>query len=537
VLVRRENARAKVVEATPVELRWLNSYLQFEDQKKVFMRRKYGRGETTTRLLDMRGNTFPSGLVDLVQTAADAYAFEFAQEHFDIDRLGSAVETEVSSRATTRKALDEYAESFRVRVDDRRIRPCEFDFDADLEWLDNHQFDAVWAAQEAGNGIVKLATASGKTEIMCGLFKSLPCHWLLVVHRKGLMWQAGQRWAARAAGCYARDLAKVPASVKAGFPEFGVIGDGQFRPDPNGRVTVATFQSLALGLNGRAATKKNPAIPPDPRVRRLLQDVDGLAVDECHTCAADTFWGVCMAAKNAYFRLGFSGTPLARGDRRSVLAVGALGGVVYEVPTQQLIDEGVLAKPRIVMVPHEESGDYEDWQKAYDGIVVGSGSRNALVIDLVRNAEKPCFVFVVREAHGKFLTDMIRQDGIPAEFVWGKKHTKQRDAAVERLRTGRTEALVCSVVFQEGVDVPDLRSVIIAGGMKSTIAALQRIGRGMRTDKSSGKTTFTVWDIMDKGNGFIAGHAKNRRRAYKSDGHEVEVVTPPGLRGTRRRAG
>ncbi len=59
----------------------------------------------------------------------------------------------------------------------------------------------------------------------------------------------------------------------------------------------------------------------------------------------------------------------------------------------------------------------------------------------------------------------------------------------------------------------------IANGGRSVIAALQRIGRGMRV--TSDKNTFQVWDVADHGCKLLERHTKARVRAYTSQGYET----------------
>ena len=456
--IRIANTRSKVIAGTPEELEWLDEYLCFEDTSKYFRTSKWSKGnDPYLHLLDKRNNTFPSGLVGMARAAAKK-------------------------------------DGVAVSVDDGRKCPVEFDFSADLDWLYEYQFDAVWEAVQKTAGILQLPTGAGKTEIMCGLGLALPCHWLFVVHRKDLVWNAAERWTKR-----------------TGW-EAGIVGDGKFNPDPERRFTVATFKTLADGLKKK-----------DPRVLKLLADAEGLLVDECHVCPAKSFWKVCMATRRSYFRLGFSGTPLERGDKRSVYAVASLGPLIYKIEEEFLIQLGVLARPHIRVVAFAQDCDAKTWMPAYDKLIVKSFPRNAVVVQMAMRAKKPALVFVRQVEHGEFLAKMLNKTGMRTEFVWGKKITAARQAAVKRLRYGEIDCIVCSVVFQEGVDIPELESVVNAAGMKTTIGALQRIGRGMRSDGGR-KKTFEVWDVKDEGNGFMTRHSRNRLKAYRSRGHEIEVL-------------
>jgi superfamily II DNA or RNA helicase len=391
-----------------------------------------------------------------------------------------------------------------LHIDDGRVPICDYDLGANLEWLYDYQFEAVQAVAKTQRGILHLTTGAGKTDIFCGLCKAFPCHWLFVVHRADLMHQAAERW------------------KKRGGHEPGICGDSTWAPDPKRRLTVATFQTLSRGLSNK-----------DKKVLDLLRDAEALCVDENHTCAANEFNKVAMETRRAYYRVGLSGTPLDRSDKRAIYTIGALGPVIYRVKPKQLIDLGILAQPKIKAVKLTQQHKSEGWQAAYKHLVAQSHVRNVLIVELAKKAAKPSFVFVKNVDHGKLLTKALRESGIKTEFVWGQKATSTRAQAIKDLRYGNLDVIVCSVIFQEGIDVPELKSVINAAGMKSTIAALQRIGRGMRSDGGK-KADFEVWEVFDRGNKHIQAHALARMRAYKKEGHTVEIVLAETIRSIQK---
>jgi superfamily II DNA or RNA helicase len=234
-----------------------------------------------------------------------------------------------------------------------------------------------------------------------------------------------------------------------------------------------------------------------------------------------------MRLRNAYYRVGMSGTPLARGDRRSLLTIAATGPVIYRIKSEVLIQAGVLSRPKIRLTPVAQTSERPTWQGVYGECIVRSAKRNAAIAAQARRAQKPCLVFVKEIAHGRELEKRLRAAGLTTEFVWGTDSVDERKSAVRRLVHGDTDALVASVIFNEGIDIPELRSVVIASGGKSVIAALQRIGRGMRVQKDAQgkviKDTFEVFDVADKGCKWLERHTRARLRAYASEGYETIV--------------
>ncbi len=89
---------------------------------------------------------------------------------------------------------------------------------------------------------------------------------------------------------------------------------------------------------------------------------------------------------------------------------------------------------------------------------------------------------------------------------------------------GETEIIITNKIFQKGVDIPPLLTIIIAGGGQSVVDSLQRVGRGMRIIE--GKKAFTVIDFMDKGQDWVYRHSRARKKAYKDAGYIVEEGKP-----------
>lgn len=255
---------------------------------------------------------------------------------------------------------------------------------------------------------------------------------------------------------------------------------------------------------------------------------DGLVAHNCHTLPAGTFWAVAMRCP-AWFRIGLSGTPLARGDKRSSLTIGAIGRVIYRIRPEVLQAEKVLAVPTLRMIRCEQLPTAKTYAGIYSEAIVGSAKRNALLVRMAKQADKPAWLFFRQIDHGKDLLARCARAGINAELVHGSHDVKRRQALVEAQKRGDLDLLICSVVFQTGWDMPGLRAVIIGSGDKSVIATLQRIGRGMRVDKASGKETFEVWDVWDEGHPTLDQHTDERFKAYQKEGYKPEIMEPACL--------
>ena len=378
----------------------------------------------------------------------------------------------------------------RLTVQANDVRTRVEPIPADTSWLRDYQAEIVDKCLAAGRGIVHAATGAGKTEAMIALTVRVPGRWLILVHKKDLLHQTADRFELRTREACGR------------------CGDGEWSPQ---RVTVATVQTL----HRRAKEAATIA---------LLKEADGVISDECHQASSDTYREVMNRCENAYWRFGFSGTPLDRSDMKDLILIGSTGGVVARVDAQSLVSRGLLAQPEISMVPLKQVTTGSTWMEVYRTGVTECGPRNALLARLAAGGRKPCLLFVREIAHGHALERAVRSLGVRTEFVWGKAPSSERQAAIKRLVRGDVDVLVTSAIFDEGVDIPEVEAVVVGSGGRSVIKTLQRLGRGMRVTGT--KATMDLTDVLDQGHPWLRSQARARQKAYESHGFNVTVKAP-----------
>lgn len=380
-------------------------------------------------------------------------------------------------------------------LDDRGQPPCQDDKQATTSWLRPDQLVALDRCLRHPHGLLEAPTGAGKTEVFIAMTLRLGCQWLFVVHRSDLVRQTADRYRLR-------------TGEKAGTFERGVWARG------TGNVTVATFQSI-----DRARRDKKPDF------QKLVDGIEALFVDEVHAQPAESFYRGTLRMKRAYFRYGASATALEKGPEQTLRTVGALGPILHKIGVRELVDLGLLAMPRARLVKCRHNGrgvdDMQSWRAVYSGCIVRCAHRNELVADIAEAAAKPCILFVDEVQQGKILLPMLLERGLLAEMADGKTWKDARTSVLEALGRGELDVLVCTVIFQEGIDVPELRAVVNAAGKQSSVAALQRPGRGMR--KLEGKDEFELWDIYDRDQKWLRNHSRERVAAYNSRDYDVEV--------------
>ncbi len=107
--------------------------------------------------------------------------------------------------------------------------------------------------------------------------------------------------------------------------------------------------------------------------------------------------------------------------------------------------------------------------------------------------------FCVSVDHAHFMADRFQLVGLYAVAVTGNTHKEDRAAAIERLRVGDIQAIFTVDVFNEGVDIPEVDTVLFLRPTESATIFLQQLGRGLRRTSdgtSSVKNVLTVLDFV-----------------------------------------
>ena len=374
---------------------------------------------------------------------------------------------------------------------------------------------------------------SGKTEVIAAVarlfWEERGWRTLIVVPRKGLAVQT----AARLRKYYRDDLG------------VGVCGDGQRQL---GTVTVCTAQTLVgyktrirKGADGRYAS-----IPPDPLLKKLVQEYEVLLEDEVHHASSASWFDFAMAS-NARRRIGLSGTPLKQDEVADLRMIGATGPVKYTVSVGCVIEQGLVARPKICVVMSENASGpempsqtvtrvingcerpvqvYPPYKEAYDAGVIHNRWHNTAVLRAVVwlvDRHKQTLVLCRRKDHWLELREALEDEGVQFAALWGATETSVREEAKKALDEGRIRVLLVNVIFDEGEDVPGIEALVLAEGVKVSTNAIQRIGRGLRK-KKRGENVLWVVDFAPTCHPKLLEHAAERVTAYEGEGYEVRVL-------------
>ncbi len=106
--------------------------------------------------------------------------------------------------------------------------------------------------------------------------------------------------------------------------------------------------------------------------------------------------------------------------------------------------------------------------------------------------------FCVSIEHARFMAKAFNEAGIPSLALTASSSREERDTAQHRLVSGELRILFVVDLFNEGVDIPEINTVLFLRPTESLTVFLQQLGRGLRL--SEGKEHLTVLDFIGQAN-------------------------------------
>jgi len=234
------------------------------------------------------------------------------------------------------------------------------------------------------------------------------------------------------------------------------------------------------------------------------EQFDYIVVDEFHHAEARTYRRLID-----YFRpkflLGLTATP-ERTDGADLLAL-CDNNLVYRCDLTEGIRRGLLCPFRYFGVP--DTVDYRNipWRnKKFDENeltkAVATQVRAANALDQYRKrAGRGTLAFCVSQRHADFMAEYLTEHGVSAKAVHAGSTSAPRAESLEELQDGTLSVLCAVDIFNEGVDVPALDTVMMLRPTESRIVWLQQFGRGLRFSEPTKR--LTVIDYIGNHRSFL----------------------------------
>ena len=245
--------------------------------------------------------------------------------------------------------------------------------------------------------------------------------------------------------------------------------------------------------------------------KRLPADYyDYIVVDETHHAAAESY-AEALETFRPRILLGLTATP-ERMDGKSILRFFD-HRIAAEIRLPEAVDRKLLCPFQYFGVSDTVDLDGLRWVRGgYDraelsNIYTLSGAvarRRAdhVIQSLLRYAANPegikALGFCVSVDHARFMAECFQNAGIPALALDSRSGDEERRTARDRLVSGDIRVIFAVDLYNEGVDIPEVNTVLFLRPTESLTIFLQQLGRGLRL--SEGKDCLTVLDFIGAAN-------------------------------------
>lgn len=328
--------------------------------------------------------------------------------------------------------------------------------------------------------LIVAATGTGKTVISAFDYKRFryenqgkPCRLLFIAHREEILKQS--------IDCFRIVLKDA---------NFGELYVGNYTPGSLDYLfmSIQTFNASEFGKS------------------TTLDFYDYIIVDEFHHAAAPTYENLLEYYKPKIL-LGLTATP-ERMDGKSILKYFD-NRIAAEIRLPEAIDRKLLCPFQYFGVADNISLNDLAWvrggyqKRELSNLYTGSDMRCIMIRQAL---DKYCtdideikgLGFCVSVEHAEYMSFKFNQLGITSIHLTSESSDEVRNTAKQRLVRGEIRFIFVVDLYNEGVDIPEVNTILFLRPTESLTVFLQQLGRGLRL--SEGKECLTVLDFIGQAN-------------------------------------
>lgn len=229
---------------------------------------------------------------------------------------------------------------------------------------------------------------------------------------------------------------------------------------------------------------------------------DFIIIDEFHHTAAPTYQKLLQYYKPKIL-LGLTATP-ERMDGKNVLKYFD-GRIASEMRLYEAIDRKLLSPFQYFGVSDNVDLSHLTWSRGgYDKTELENVyTRNTQRSNLVIKSLKKCVTdindvvglgFCVSVEHANYMANFFNSKGISSIALHSDSSDEDRQTAKERLIKKEIHFIFVVDLYNEGVDIPEVNTILFLRPTESLTVFLQQLGRGLRL--CDGKDYLTVLDFV-----------------------------------------
>ncbi|MEG0568214.1 MAG: DEAD/DEAH box helicase [Clostridium sp.] len=431
--------------------------------------------------------------VRVISKKENSFAKEIIEEYINLWNCTTVVDDEFIERYT------EFLETIKKVTDSSAIELSDYA----LIKPNNMQVRAMkklHRLRELGEdrSLVVAATGTGKTYMSAfDVMQFNPSRMLFLVHREEILRSAEKTF---------RKIVK-NKNITTGF----LTGTSK---DLKSKYLFSTIQSMNNNID-----------------RFSPEEFDYIVVDEAHHISSPTYERV-LSHFNPKFLLGMTATP-ERCDGDDIYEVFN-GNIALEVRLKEALELELVIPFHYFGITDIDEVDLSDVNlNNIDEIVkrLKVNQRVDFIIDKMNfygfdGDKRKCIGFCANIDHAMYMTEEFNKKGINSICLTGQNTADEREEGIRRLECDEDnlEVIFTVDIFNEGVDIPSINSVLMLRPTSSPIIFIQQLGRGLRKYKD--KSFLTVLDFIgNHQKAFLIAIALNGARFYDKDSLKVAVAT------------
>ena len=337
------------------------------------------------------------------------------------------------------------------------------------------ELEAERVVHDRHRNLVVAATGTGKTIVAALDYRRLQAgtvdelSLLFVAHRREILDQARQTYAT--------------VLHDGAFGELMVDGYQPMR----GKHVFASIQSLSAKNLDRFAPEA----------------FDVVVIDEFHHADAPTYRKIIDHFCPQEL-LGLTATP-ERGDGVNVAERFFDGRIASELRLWDALHQQLLTPFHYFGVSDGvdlsalqfRRGRYED--KELNAVYTGNDARTAKVLQALNDKvldphRMKAIGFCVSVKHAEYMARQFTEAGLPSAALSGESSSDERRTVLKALQRGELRAVFAVDLFNEGLDIPQVDTILMLRPTQSSTLFLQQLGRGLRL--APDKPVLTVLDFI-----------------------------------------
>ncbi|MFZ3591800.1 DUF3427 domain-containing protein [Bacillus sp. DJP31] len=229
---------------------------------------------------------------------------------------------------------------------------------------------------------------------------------------------------------------------------------------------------------------------------------DFIIVDEFHHAAAETYQKL-LHHYQPKILLGLTATP-ERMDGKDILTYFD-DTIAAEMRLTEAVNQKLLSPFQYFCVTDTIDLSKLKWsRKGYDireleNVYTSNDMRSNQIIKSIHKYvtdihDVKGLGFCVSVEHAKYMANYFNQSGIPSISLYGNVSHTIRSEAQSKLVNGEVKFIFVVDLYNEGIDIPEVNTVLFLRPTESLTVFLQQLGRGLRL--SEGKDCLTVLDFV-----------------------------------------